>query len=106
VVYRQQDPGQQQDRDTDGVGPRRPSNLCGVVQHYASTEITLKAAEAVYQTRLTGSVTDLRELMELAPQLPDPTYRNLLIDRACNGPGLPVELVAAARRVRAIGETA
>ena len=80
--------------------------MCGVVQHYASTEITLKAAEAVYQTRLTGSVTDLRELMELAPQLPDPTYRNLLIDRACNGPGLPVELVAAARRVRAIGETA
>ncbi|MEU6894764.1 hypothetical protein ABZ934_23705 [Streptomyces sp. NPDC046557] len=40
-----------------------------------------------------------RELIEPAPNLPDDSYRRLLIDHACAGPGLPAELVAAARRI-------
>lgn len=47
-----------------------------------------------------GSPADLGELIELAPGLPNDSYRDLLIDHACAGPGLPAELVAAARRLR------
>jgi hypothetical protein len=60
-------------------------------QHHAPTEVTLKAAGAAYRARLTGSIADLSELVELAPQMPNATYRNLLIDRACDGPGLPAK---------------
>ncbi|MGW2956068.1 tetratricopeptide repeat protein [Streptomyces eurythermus] len=62
-------------------------------------ELSLRAAKAAYRARLTGSAADLSELVELAPDLPDDSYRNLLIDHACAGPALPAELVAAARRV-------
>ncbi|MEV6195655.1 tetratricopeptide repeat protein [Streptomyces sp. NPDC051920] len=61
-------------------------------------ELTLRAAEAAYRARLTGSPDDLRDLIGLAPQLPDSPYRDLLIDHACSGPALPVELIAEARR--------
>jgi tetratricopeptide (TPR) repeat protein len=63
-------------------------------------ELTLQAARAAYRARLTGSVADLTELIELAPQLSNGTYLNLLIDHACNGPDLPADLVATARRCR------
>ncbi|MGW5637451.1 tetratricopeptide repeat protein [Streptomyces sp. NPDC003832] len=61
-------------------------------------EVTLRAAGAAYRARLTGSVTALNELVELSPHLPNASYRALLIDHACAGPGLPADLVAAARR--------
>ncbi|MCX5397731.1 tetratricopeptide repeat protein [Streptomyces sp. NBC_00102] len=63
-------------------------------------EPTLRAAGAAYRARLTGSSADLAELVALAPDMPNRSYRDLLIDHACAGPGLPAELVAAARRVR------
>lgn len=64
------------------------------------TETTLRAAGAAYRARLTGSPADLSELIELTPQLPNDSYLHLLIEHACAGPGLPAELVAAARRCR------
>ncbi|MFF7886252.1 tetratricopeptide repeat protein [Streptomyces sp. NPDC020794] len=63
-------------------------------------ELTLRAAGAAYRARLTGSAAELSELIELAPNLPNDSYRNLLIDHACAGPALPSELVAAARHIR------
>ncbi|MER6059656.1 tetratricopeptide repeat protein [Streptomyces sp. NPDC001792] len=63
-------------------------------------EPILRAAGAAYRARLTGSPADLGELIELAPSLPNDSYRDLLIDHACVGPGLPAELLAAARRFR------
>lgn len=67
---------------------------------YEPAELTLRAAGAAYRARLTGSPAELSELIELAPNLPNDSYRDLLIDHACAGPGLPAELVAAARRFR------
>ncbi|MCF3133666.1 tetratricopeptide repeat protein [Streptomyces olivochromogenes] len=67
---------------------------------YEPTELTLRAAGAAYRARLTGSPAELRELIELAPNLPNDSYRDLLIDHACNGPALPAELVAEARRIQ------
>lgn len=64
------------------------------------TELSLRAAGAAYRARLTGSSADLSELIELAPNLPNGPYRDLLIDHACAGPALPAELVAAARRIQ------
>ncbi|MFD7320373.1 tetratricopeptide repeat protein [Streptomyces sp. NPDC059875] len=64
------------------------------------TELTLRAAGAAYRARLTGSPADLSELIELARQLPNDSYRGLLIDHACAGPALPAELVAEARRIQ------
>ncbi|MET9893460.1 tetratricopeptide repeat protein [Streptomyces sp. NPDC006465] len=63
-------------------------------------ELTLRAAGAAYRARLTGSPAELGELVELAPLLPNDSYRGLLIDHACAGPALPAELVAAARRLQ------
>ncbi|WP_309500395.1 tetratricopeptide repeat protein [Streptomyces shenzhenensis] len=62
------------------------------------TEVTLRAAGAAYGARLTGSPDDLRELIALAPHLPNDPYRALLIDHACSGPALPGDLIAEARR--------
>ncbi|WP_327116578.1 tetratricopeptide repeat protein [Streptomyces sp. NBC_01341] len=59
-------------------------------------EVSLRAAAAAYRTRLSGSSDDLRALITLAPELANASYRKLLIDRACAGPGLPPELVAEA----------
>ncbi|MEX3103553.1 tetratricopeptide repeat protein [Streptomyces sp. ST1015] len=64
------------------------------------TEPTLRAADAAYRTRLTGSPAALTELLELAPDLPNTPYRNTLIDHACAGPALPADLIAAARRIQ------
>ncbi|MFE9849457.1 tetratricopeptide repeat protein [Streptomyces sp. NPDC005576] len=64
------------------------------------TEPTLRAAGAAYRARLTGSPTALSELIELAADLPNSSYRDLLVDHACAGPELPAELVEAARRIR------
>lgn len=61
-------------------------------------EATLRAAGAAYRARVTGSPDDLRELITLAPHLPNSPYRSLLIDHACAGPALPAELIAEARR--------
>ncbi|WP_240677331.1 hypothetical protein [Actinacidiphila soli] len=62
--------------------------------------LPLRAAGAAYRTRLTGSPAALRELIELAPRLPNDSYRGLLIDHACAGPALPAQLVAAAHRIQ------
>ncbi|MFD6423030.1 tetratricopeptide repeat protein [Streptomyces sp. NPDC060198] len=67
---------------------------------YEPSEPTLGAAGAAYRARLTGAHTELSRLIELAPDLANRSYRDLLIDHACAGPGLPAELVAAARRIR------
>ncbi|MGW3101200.1 tetratricopeptide repeat protein [Streptomyces sp. NPDC001100] len=67
---------------------------------HESTELTLCAAGAAYRARLTGSPAELSELIELAPNLPNNSYRDLLIHHACAGPALPAELVAAARRIQ------
>ncbi|WP_211244018.1 tetratricopeptide repeat protein [Actinospica robiniae] len=64
------------------------------------TEPTLRAAGAAYRTRITGSPDGLRELIALAPQLPNGSYRGLLIDLACGNAALPAELVAEARRLK------
>jgi len=63
-------------------------------------EVALRAAGAAYRTRLSGSSDDLRALIALAPELANTSYRDLLIDHACAGPGLPRGLLAKARRVR------
>ncbi|WP_406094616.1 tetratricopeptide repeat protein [Streptomyces sp. NBC_01013] len=60
-------------------------------------EVSLRAAAAAYRTRLSGSPDDLRGLIALAPDLANTSYRDLLIDYACAGPGLPPDLVAEAR---------
>ncbi|MER7703252.1 tetratricopeptide repeat protein [Kitasatospora sp. NPDC097605] len=57
---------------------------------------TLRAADAAYRARLTGAPDALRELVELAPHLPNHTYRGRLIDHACAGPALPAEFAAEA----------
>ncbi|MCX4460443.1 hypothetical protein OOK58_55430 [Streptomyces sp. NBC_01728] len=67
---------------------------------YAPHEISLRAAGAAYRTRLSGSSDDLRALIVLAPELANISYRKLLIDYACAGPGLPRGLVVKARRIR------
>ncbi|WP_244317814.1 tetratricopeptide repeat protein [Streptomyces chryseus] len=67
---------------------------------YEPTELVLRAAGAAYRARLTGSPAELSELIQLAPNLPNDSYRGLLIDHACAGPALPAELVAAARRIQ------
>lgn len=64
-------------------------------------DVTLRAAGAAYRTRLAGSADDLRDLISLAPKLANTSYRDLLIDCACAGPGLPPSLVAEARGVSA-----
>jgi len=66
------------------------------------TDLALRAAGAAYRTRLTGSPAALRELIEVAPQLPNDAYRNLLINHACAAPDLPDQLVADARRAQTI----
>ncbi|MFD8689917.1 tetratricopeptide repeat protein [Streptomyces sp. NPDC059651] len=63
-------------------------------------EISLRVAAAAYRTRLSGSSDDLRALAALAPELPDTSYRDLLIGYACAGPGLPPDLVAEVRGTR------
>lgn len=72
--------------------------LIGQGLEHEQTETTLRAAGAAYHARLTGSPDDLRELIELAPHLPNDSYRGLLIDHACAGPALPSELIAEVRR--------
>jgi tetratricopeptide (TPR) repeat protein len=69
---------------------------------HAPHEASLRAAGAAYRTRLYGSPVDLRALLTLAPEVTNTSYRDLLIDHACAGPGLPSELVAEARRSREI----
>ncbi|WP_416974503.1 tetratricopeptide repeat protein [Streptomyces sp. 4F14] len=64
------------------------------------TEPTLRAANAAYRTRLTGSPAALAEFLELAPNLPNISYRNTLIDHACAAHSLPADLIATARRIR------
>ncbi|MFF9122373.1 tetratricopeptide repeat protein [Streptomyces sp. NPDC014889] len=68
---------------------------------HAPHEVSLRAAGAAYRTRLSGSSDDLRVLIALAPELTNTSYRDLLIDYACAGPGLPRRIVAEARRARA-----
>ena len=65
-------------------------------------EITLRAAGAAYRARLAGSPDDLRELIGLWSQLPNDSYRGLLIDVACAGPALPADLVSEAHRLRSL----
>ncbi|MEU9141963.1 tetratricopeptide repeat protein [Streptomyces sp. NPDC048404] len=74
--------------------------LIGQGLEHEPAEVTLRAAGAAYRTRLTGSPEDLRDLIGLAPQLPDSPYRGLLIDHACSGPALPADLIAEARRLQ------
>ncbi|MEV7400156.1 tetratricopeptide repeat protein [Streptomyces sp. NPDC091267] len=66
---------------------------------HAPREVSLRAAGAAYRTRLSGSSEDLRALIVLAPELASAAYRDVLIDYACAGPGLPHGLVAEARRI-------
>ncbi|MFD9740245.1 tetratricopeptide repeat protein [Umezawaea sp. NPDC059074] len=63
-------------------------------------EVSLRAAAAAYRARLSGTPDDLRALVELAPDLENPAYRERLVDLACAGPGLSPDLVAEALRVR------
>ncbi|MFK0170565.1 tetratricopeptide repeat protein [Streptomyces sp. NPDC090306] len=76
------------------------ANLVEQGLRHGPHEVTLRAAGAAYRTRLAGSSDDLRALITLAPEIADPTYRNLLIDYACAGPRLPQELVAEAHLAR------
>lgn len=67
---------------------------------HGPSEVTLRAAAAAYRARLTGSLDDLRELIGLWPQLPNDSYRGMLIDLACAGPALPADLVSEAHRLQ------
>lgn len=67
---------------------------------HAPHEVSLRAAGAAYRTRLSGSSDDLTALIDLAPELSDTAYRNLLLDHACAGPKLPPGLVARAQDIR------
>jgi tetratricopeptide (TPR) repeat protein len=71
--------------------------LIGQGLEHEPAEVTLRAAGAAYRARITGSPDDLRELIGLAPHLPNGAYRDLLIDHACSGPALPAGLIAEAR---------
>jgi tetratricopeptide (TPR) repeat protein len=62
--------------------------------------VTLRAAGAAYRVRAEGSLTQLDLLLELAPAVPHAGYRDGLIDYAVDGPGLPADRTAAARRLR------
>lgn len=63
-------------------------------------EVTLRAAGAAFRARAEGSVTDLELLLELAPAVPHDGYRDVLIDYAVGGAGLPADRIAAARRLQ------
>jgi tetratricopeptide (TPR) repeat protein len=63
-------------------------------------EPTLRAADAAYRARLTGSTAALRELIDLAQNLPHDSYLDQLIDHASAGPGLPAPLIAQARHLQ------
>ncbi|WP_223280914.1 tetratricopeptide repeat protein [Streptomyces antnestii] len=65
-------------------------------------EVSLRAAAAAYRASLTSSSDDLQALIALAPELANTSYRDLLINYACAGPGLPRSLVAEARRISSI----
>ncbi|MEV0579456.1 tetratricopeptide repeat protein [Streptomyces sp. NPDC050392] len=67
---------------------------------HAPHAVSLRAAGAAYRTRLSGSSDDLTALIDLAPELSDTAYRNLLLDHACAGPKLPPGLVARAQDIR------
>ncbi|MEU4096150.1 tetratricopeptide repeat protein [Streptomyces sp. NPDC026673] len=75
------------------------ASLVGQGLEHEPHEVTLRAAGAAYRTRLSGSSDDLRALIALAPGLANTSYRDLLIDYACAGPGLPPSLVATARSI-------
>lgn len=66
---------------------------------YEPHEASLRAAGAAYRTRLSGSSDELRDLIALACELANTSYRDVLIDYACAGPGLPPKLVAKARSI-------
>jgi tetratricopeptide (TPR) repeat protein len=74
--------------------------LVGLGLRHEPDELFLRAAGAAYRARLNGSPADLGELIELASRAGGDSYFHMLIDQACLGPGLPAELVAAARRVQ------
>ncbi|MFC7246625.1 hypothetical protein ACFQO7_29445 [Catellatospora aurea] len=44
-----------------------------------------------------GSAADLAELVEQAKRMPESPCRQVLIEHACAGPGLPADVVAVAR---------
>ncbi|MFE1948947.1 hypothetical protein ACFW9D_00585 [Streptomyces sp. NPDC059524] len=77
------------------------ARLAGEGLRHEPAEPALRAAAAAYRARHTGAPADLSTLIEVAPLLPNPAYRDLLIDLACAGPGLPAELLATARGLRA-----
>ncbi|MCX4771129.1 MULTISPECIES: hypothetical protein [unclassified Streptomyces] len=81
---------------------RRPPDTASTTRHgvHKVRRSPSPAAAAAYRTRLSGSSEGLRALAALAPQLPDTACRDLLIDYACAGPGLPQRLVAEVRRIR------
>lgn len=77
------------------------ASLAGQGLEHEPHEVSLRAAGAAYRTRLSGSPDDLRALIAVAPDLANTSYRDLLIDCACAGPGLPPSLVAEARSISA-----
>lgn len=76
------------------------AELAGQAHRHEPSEITVQAAAAAYRTRSTGSVTDFDTLLSLVPEVPNPAYRNQLLDLACAASGLPADRVAAGRRAQ------
>lgn len=70
---------------------------------YEPDEVTLRAAGAAYRLRAEGSIADLDLLLEVAPALSHAGYRNGLIDYALGAEDLPLDRIAAARRLQADG---
>jgi tetratricopeptide (TPR) repeat protein len=77
------------------------ADLVGQGLGHEPAEVTLQAAGAAYRARATGAVADLDLLLELAPMVSDPRYRNSLIESALGAEDLPPERIAAARRLQA-----
>ncbi len=63
-------------------------------------EPSLKAAHAAYRTRLSGSADDLAALVELAPEIEDPSYLQHLIGVAVQNPDLPAKAVQKALNLK------
>lgn len=79
------------------------ADLVGQGLGYEPAEVTLQAAGAAYRVRAGGSVADLDLLLDVAPMVSDPGYRNGLIESALGAEDLPLDRVAAARRLQAGG---
>lgn len=66
-------------------------------------DVTLRAAGAAYRLVATGALADLDLLLELAPDVPHPGYRDSLLAHALTVEGLPTDRAGQLHRLRGDG---